>query len=297
MNRFLRRIAFGSEIVLGSAFVLMTATSSQAGFTTFASFGQDPAAITPTRDAFRAAIGGGTAAGANGSFGGVRREINWDAVPDAKADPNFLPADFFNTTSPRGLVYTTPGTGFLVSANAGGSPPPLFGFPNDLQTFSPQRLFTAVNSNITDVNFFVPGTSIAATTNAFGLIFVDAEIEGETNIQFFDASNNLIYSHDALISFNQNLSFLGAIADAGEEISRVRITSGANTLVSNGVLGNPTSDFVVMDDFIFAEPRALVPEPSTLVMSSILFVIFGTWLARKRIKYGTILEKDLSCAP
>ena len=60
---------------------------------------------------------------------------------------------------------------------------------------------------------------------------------------------------NALISFNQNLSFLGAVADAGETISRVRITSGANTLVSNGVLGNPTSDFVVMDDFLFAEVR------------------------------------------
>ncbi len=290
MNRFLNYVAFGKKLALGFAFVLLTAASSQAGLVTFAAFGQDPAAITPTRDAFRAAVGGGTVAGANGSFGGLRREINWDAVPDALADPHLLPADFFNTTSPRGLVYSTPGTGFLVSANAGGSTPPLFGFPNDLQTFSPQRLFTAVNSNITDVTFFVPGTSIAATTTAFGVIFVDAEIAGETNIQFFDSNNNLIYSHDALISFNQNLSFLGAVADAGEEISRVRITSGANTLVSNGVLGNPTSDFVVMDDFLFAEPKAVVPEPSTLAMSSILVGIFATGWLRKRLKQTAILE-------
>ncbi len=166
----------------------------------------------------------------------------------------------------------------------------MFGFPNDLQTFSPQRLFTAVNSNITDVTFFVPGTSIAATTSAFGVIFVDAEIAGETNIQFFDSNNYLIYSHDALISFNQNLSFLGAVANDGETISRVRITSGANTLVSNGVLGNPTSDFVVMDDFLFAEPRAVVPEPSTFVLSSIVVGMIATGWVRKRLKKTAILE-------
>jgi len=291
MSRLFNCAILGCQFLVGITSVVLTAGTSQAGFTTFASFGQDPAAITPTRDAFRTAIGGGTVAGANGSFGGLRREINWDAVPDALADPHLLPVDFFNTTSPRGLVYSTPGTGFLVSANAGQSTPPLFGFPNDLQTFSPQRLFTAVNSNITDVTFFVPGTSIAATTNAFGVIFVDAEIEGETNIQFFDSSNNLIYSHDALISFNQNLSFLGAIADAGEEISRVRITSGANTLASNGVLGNPTSDFVVMDDFLFAEPRALVPEPSAMVLWSIALGLFGIGRARKRIRKASTGRK------
>jgi hypothetical protein len=254
---------------LAFAFVALTTASGQAGFITFESNGADPAAITPTRDAFREAIGGGSVAGANGSFGGVRREINWDAVPDNRADPNFLPANFFNVNSPRGLVYSTPGTGFLVSANAGQSAPPLFGFSNDFQTFSSQRLFTAVDSNITDVSFFVPGTSIAATTNAFGVIFVDAEVAGDTSIQFFDQNNNLIYSHDAPVGGNQGLSFLGAIADDGETISRVRITSGLNTIASDGVLGNPNDDVVVMDDFIFAEPVRAIPEPSTLVVLAI----------------------------
>ena len=52
-----------------------------AGFIVFEGTGATPAAITPTRDAFRTAIGGGTTAGANGDVGGVRREINWDGVP------------------------------------------------------------------------------------------------------------------------------------------------------------------------------------------------------------------------
>ena len=239
-------------------------------FSIFEAAGADPAAISATRDSFRGAIGGGNAAGAAGSFGGVRREINWDGVPDAFADPNLLPGDFFNTASPRGVEFSTPGTGFLVSADAGEAVPTLFGFPFDFQTFSPQRLFTAVNSNITDVLFFVPGTSTAATTSAFGLIFTDVEVAGGTRLQFFDAANVLIFSRDVLVSGNQGLSFLGATVTDGA-ISRVRITSGVNTIVANGVLGNPNDDAVVMDDFLYAEPRRAiaVPEPSSLMLASL----------------------------
>ena len=234
-------------------------------FVTFESAGATAAAITPTRDAFRAAVGGGTVAGANGSFGGVRREINWDGVPAALSDPSALPANFFNTTSPRGVVFSTPGTGFLVSANAGGATPILFGFPSDFQTFSPQKLFTAVNSNVTDVRFFAPGTATAATTSAFGLIFTDVEVAGLTKLEFFDASDALIYTRDALVAGNQGLSFLGATVSGGA-ISRVRITSGLNTIVSNGVLGNPSDDVVVMDDFLYAEPARVVAEPPILAL-------------------------------
>jgi hypothetical protein len=243
------------------------ASVASAGFIAFEAAGVDAAAISPTVDAFRTAVGGGSVAGPNGSFGGVRREINWDGVPDALADPNLLPADFFNVNSPRGVLFSTPGTGFLVSADAGESTPPLFGFPNDLQAFSVQRLFTAVNSNVVDVLFFTPGTNHAATTSAFGLIFVDVEVANGTRLDFFDATNTLLFSRSALVAGNQGLSFLGALADAGEEISRVRITSGTNSIVSNGVMGNPFDDLVVMDDFIYAQPSvATVPEPATLAL-------------------------------
>src|SRR3954454_6759684 len=99
---------------LCAAVLLVTASvPSHAGFIVFESAGANPAAITPTRDAFRAAVGGGTVAGTNGSFGGLRREINWDGVPDAQADPASLNGNFFNTNSPRGVVFATPGSGFL----------------------------------------------------------------------------------------------------------------------------------------------------------------------------------------
>lgn len=264
------RTRSGSKLVSGvlgfAVFTLALATSrSRAGFTVFESAGAGAAAITPTRDAFRTAVGGGTTAGTNGSFGGIRREINWDGVPDALSDPNPMPANFFNSNSPRGAVFSTPGTGFLLSANAGQVTPALFGFPNDLVAFTPQRLFTAVNSNTTDVSFFVPGTTTPATTSAFGAIFVDAEVAGLTRIQFFDQSNALIFSRDVLVGGNQGFSFVGGVANAGEQISRVRLTSGSNTIVSNGVLGNLNDDAVVMDDFLYAEPVAL-PEPSSAAL-------------------------------
>jgi hypothetical protein len=276
LSTHLRRSAPGAAAAF---LVVVMTTPAHAGFTVFEAAGADPASITPTRDAFRVAVGGGAVAGANGSFGGLRREINWDAVPDARSDPNALPGNFFNVNSPRGAVFSTPGTGFLVSANAGLATPPLFGFPSDFQAFSAQRLFTAVNSNITDISFFVPGTTDPATVSAFGVIFTDVETAGGTRLEFFDQNSLLLFTRDALVSGNQGLTFLGGMANAGEQIGRVRITSGVNTIVSNGVLGNLNDDVVAMDDFLYSEPVA-VPEPAML--SLVFLGLLGFARPRKR---------------
>ena len=254
-----------------------------AGFTVFESAGANPAAITPTRDDFRAAVGGGVAAAANGDFGGVRREINWDGVGAAFADPNALPANFFNVNSPRGVVFSTPGTGFMVSANAGGATPTLFGFPGDLQPFSAQKLFATVGSNTMDIQFFVPGTSTVASTRAFAVVFADLEANDAidfTKVEFFDSNNSLLFSRKGLVAGNQGLSFLGAVANAGEQIAKVRITTPNNYLLSNGVRLNEDHDFVVMDDFLYATPAA-VPEPEVWAMALVGLALVG-WRVRKR---------------
>ncbi len=257
-----------------------------AGFTVFEGAGSTPASITSVRDDFRSAIGGGALAGPNGNFGNLRREINWDGVPDAFSAPNLMPANFFNTNSPRGAVFSsTDGTGFMLSANAGLVPPTstLFGFPGDFQAFSTQRLFALVGGRTTDIHFFVPGTSTVATTSAFGAIFVDLEDNTDqvfTKMEFFDLGNNLIFSRNGLVAGNQGLTFLGGLANAGERIASVRITTSDNFILANGVRANETTDIVVMDDFIYASPAA-VPEPEIWAMVLLGLGVVG-WSSRQR---------------
>lgn len=121
------------------------------------------------------------------------------------------------------------------------------------RTFSPQRLFTALGSNIMEVHFFVPGTSTAATTSGFGAVFTDVDRLG-TTIEYFDEGGHRLTRFDVPASpGRETLSFLG-VRFLDRRVARVRITSG------NTVLGpdeRRDRDLVVMDDFIFGEPTAL----------------------------------------
>jgi len=244
----------------------------------FSASGGSTAAIQGAVDDFRAALGT-LNPNVAGSFGSGRREINWDGVPDAMSAPNNLPPDFFNVNSPRGVVFSTPGTGFQVSANARVAGIRFdtinSGYSAIFQTFSPQRLFTALNSPTTDVSFFVPGSMTPAFTSGFGAVFTDVDVANTTGIQFFDTQNNSLGTFFAP-SANNGLSFLGVFFDAGEQIGRVRITSG-NAALGAGINDlPPATDLVVMDDFIYGEPSATgVPEPSTwaLLASGLVLIL------------------------
>src|SRR6266550_9529025 len=69
----------------------------------FDASGATPADIQTEVDAFRDFLGPNN--GVGGTFPTGRREINWDGVPDAFSAPNLLPANFFNSNSPRGAVF------------------------------------------------------------------------------------------------------------------------------------------------------------------------------------------------
>jgi hypothetical protein len=229
--------------------------------------------VTLARDQFRA------------DLGSARREINWDGVPDSSAAPANLPADFFNT-SPRGAVFSTPGSGFQVSAgafNPNGTPIDFaninFTYSGLFEPFSPQRLFTPIGSNVMDVSFFLSGTTAPALVRGFGAVFSDVDLPSTTFISFFDSSNTLLASFAAPhLAGNQTLSFIGASFDT-PLISRVRIIAG-NVPLAAGTTELNGNDLVVMDDFIFGEPVA-VPEPATWAMMIAGFGLIGA-AARSR---------------
>ena len=225
------------------------------------------ALVTETVTDFRSALG---ALNANGptNFPSGRREINWDGVPDASADPNAFPGNFFNSGvggRARGIEFSTPGTGFLVSANAANptSTPTAFGFPTDFIPFSEQRMFAPVGSLITDVSFFNPAIPAQrATTKAFGAVFEDAE-DRASKMSFFDLADNLLLTIDVPRGGSGELSFAGAVFESAV-IGRVSILTGNAFLLANGLTG-PGTDLVVMDDFIFGEPLP-VPEPESYAL-------------------------------
>jgi hypothetical protein len=177
---------------------------------------------------------------------------------------------------------------FQVSAGAASGTSILFGNVNPLytlefQTFSAQRVFTAIGSNVTDVNFFVPGSNAAALTSGFGAVFADVDLATSTSLTFFDSANASMGTFFVPASANSGLSFLGI--DFGSAIvSRVRITSG------NAVLGPNEGgglDLVVLDDFIYGEPFAVVaavPEPATWAMMLLGFAGVGFMAYRRKSK-------------
>src|SRR5438067_5438721 len=229
----------------------------------FEASGATPADIQTAVDAFRNFLGNNN--GIGGTFATGRREINWDGVPDAFSAPSLLPANFFNSNSPRGVVFFTPGTGFQVSANLVNptNTPVRFGninpvYPALFSAFSPQKLFTALNSTITENLFFVPSgtpgvnSTETATVKGFGVVFTDVNVANSTKIEYFGVAGNLLFSRHVLPqpTARAGFSFLGVGFDTAS-VFMVRITSG------NRILRVPNLDVVAMDDFIYGEPQSL----------------------------------------
>jgi len=179
MQQSLRRVLTAFAFFVA---VAMPTREAAADPIVFSATGLNAAAIQATVDAYRSALGTLNPF-VMGSFGSGRREINWDGVSETLAAPNVIPGDLFNVNSPRGVVLSTPGTGFQVSASIGlnaGFANINVAYPAVFASFSPPRLFTALGSNIVDVNFFVPGSSTVALTRGFGVVFSDVDLANST---------------------------------------------------------------------------------------------------------------------
>jgi len=231
------------------------------------------ASIQSTVDAFRTALGNPNIGNSAGPLGGGRREINWDGGGPPVIDGTTPVTPFTVFQNTRGATFTTPGTGLTQAAATGGLLSLDLINPTYATTFMPfsaNRLFTPIGSNITDGLFFLPGTNgtVKATVSGFGAVFTDVDLADTTKIDFYDALGNLLFSDFVTPGTvpDGSLSFLGVLFNAGEDISRVRITTGNAAL---GPTDGGSVDVVVMDDFLYAEPQQFVPEPSTLALLGI----------------------------
>ena len=204
----------------------------------------------------------GTLNTAPGATGG-RREVNWDAVPAALTNNNLFPGNFFGSFDPalpngrkRGLITTTPGTGFSISDSDFLFINPTYG--GQFKAFSPPKIFTPIGSTITENFFKVPGTNVDASVQGFGVVFSDVNNASSTSMEFYDG-DRLLGSFKVPNIGNNNpggFSFLG-VYFPNEKVTRVRIFSGSAPLspTQNDLSDGGGEDLVVMDDFIYSEPR------------------------------------------
>jgi hypothetical protein len=229
----------------------------------FQAAGPTAASIQATVDQFRAALGGVNNGNVAGPLDSGRREINWDG--GGSTDTSLVPTPFTGFLVNRGALFTTPGSGFVQAPVDGVA----LTFSNPeyatiFQAFSPVRLFSPTHSNVTKVQFFVPGGGdIAAVSTGFGAIFSDVDQpdgrprrrgnnDASTYLRFYDASGDLIYSSVVPPSpGDASFSFFGIVFD-DPRIAEIKIVAGD---VAPGPDDEKRRDVVMMDDFIFGEPR------------------------------------------
>jgi len=279
MNKF--------KVVMSSIVLSFCASSANAGIiSTFEDAGLVAADIQDTVDDFRNALGPNNGnAPVNGDPLG-RRQINWDALPDALSDPTLFPGDFFNGDSApraRGIEFKPTGTttGFLVSSTLASGVPVAFGFDDFLPRFSDERLFASIGGSSFDINFYDPSDQTTkATVRGFGAVFSGLDFADTVEMQFLNLADELIGVMNPLGTSEFDLNFAGAIFDSAE-IATVRILGGNRFLEGNGSFGGGSGDGFVFDDFIFGEPIAA--EVSAPPAFSLLLLSFiGAIVSRKR---------------
>ena len=229
--------------------------------TVFVGSSQDADGLAAVVDDFRDALGEFNAP-EPGSVCDGRRQIDWDAAPDGVSAPNEFPGDFFNADffpRARGLVFSTPGDGFQLSASQDSGVGIEFAnidpsFDELFAVFSPERLFTPIGSTVTIADFKVPGADIGATSTGIGIVFTDVDTDDGASIELHDVHGDSLgvwYAPAGPIE-NESLSFIGVVYDE-PIVASVTIVSG-NATLELGKVEEGDVDLVAMDDFIFGEP-------------------------------------------
>jgi hypothetical protein len=190
-----------------------------------------------------------------------RREINWDAVPDAYIGQK-LPSDFFNPIDPgaeaalqRGFVYS-PDVDARISKNSFTDLEASNG--TEFSAFSGAKTFSAVSNNLWNVDFEIPGQRVTGSINGFGAVFSDVDDASSTAIEYFSGNKSLGVYKVPVRTAGTTHSFLGVYFPY-EKVTRLRIIQGGAT-VANGVKdvsAGGAKDLVIMDDFLYDEPQPL----------------------------------------
>jgi hypothetical protein len=110
----------------------------------------------------------------------------------------------------------------------------------------------------------VPAQTAAAQgvirpTAGFGVVFSDVDEDGSTSVELLDVDGNQLAKLTAPVrSDRRGVSFVGMVFRE-PVIHRVRIVSGNAPISANevDVTQGGRHDLVVMDDFLYGEPRAI----------------------------------------
>ena len=207
---------------------------------------------------FQGLLGGAANGSTVGQQASGHRQVNWDGVPAAVTNTNTFPGAFFNTNVTRGLVTSTPGTGFRISDNDFADLSPTLG--DAINAFSNTKTFVSVGSNLMDVTFQVAGSPTPAEVSGFAVVFSDVDLASSTKMEYFDRTGRSIGTFPVPVrSDAKGFSFLG-VKFADVAIARVRITvgqaapaAGAKDVTDSG----GALDIVATDDFFYGEPKAI----------------------------------------
>jgi hypothetical protein len=234
--------------------------------TVFQAAGPSAASIQSTVDQFRAALGATNNANNPGPLDSGRREINWDGGSPTNAATTLTGTPLTTFLNTRGANITTRGSGFVQAPPSGLAD--AFGnssYATIFHAFSPLRLFSPIGSNVTQVQFSVPGSNgnTPATSTGFGVVFTDVDSPDgsrlrdrtgnrfpSTLIEYYGTHGELLFTSNAPASPGDgNLSFIGVVfSDA--RVAGVKIIAGDVAPGPN----DDRRDVVMMDDFLYGEP-------------------------------------------